>query len=152
MSYAYVAETIPEDVMKDILDTYWPKISEVPKPKIIVKNDPDDPFVRWNERDGDILVISNDSPEQIKYRGNINYYDRAYPLTIEFRSMKSRQRVRDMWRIVKAICFARKWNFTGYQLIRLQSYQESTNSALNCWRGVQKIIVEAGGVAVEALV
>lgn len=137
--------------MKDLLEENWPKISEVPKPIIIVKNDPEDPFTRVNLQDGDVLVISSDSPEQIKYRGNIHYYDKAYTLTLEFRSMENRQRVRDIWRIIRAICFSKKWNFTGYQLIRMTSYQESTNESVNIWRGVEKIIVESAGVSVETL-
>lgn len=151
MAYTYTKETIPEDVLKALLEDNWPKLEEVPVPQIVVKNEPEDPFNRIDLKDGDALVISSDSPEQIKYRGNIHYYDKAYTLTIEFRSMIDRQRVRDMWRIIRAICFSKKWNFTGYQLIRMLSYQESTNDSLNIWRGVEKIIVEAAGVSVESI-
>jgi hypothetical protein len=151
MAYTYVAETIPEEVMKTILEDYWPKIDDVPRPVIIVKNDDNDPFTRVDLTNGDVLVISTDSPEQIKYRGNINYYDKAYTLSLEFRSMKDRQRIRDIWRIIRAICFSRKWNFTGYQLIRMLSYQESTNDTVNIWRGVERIVVEAAGVSVETI-
>jgi hypothetical protein len=151
MPYTYAAETVPEEVMEDLLNDYWPKISEFPRPVIIVKNDAEDPFSRVDIRTSDAIVISSDSPENIKYRGNIHYYDKAYTLTLEFRSSKDRQRVRDIWRIIRAICFTRKWNFTGYQLIRMTNYQEFTNDSLNMWKGVMKIVVEAAGVSVEAL-
>lgn len=137
--------------MKDLLDVNWPNVKEIPKPTFIVKNDADDPWSRINYRDGDYLVISSDSSEQIKYRGNIHYYDKAYTLNLEFRSMRDRQRIRDIWKVIKAICFDNKWDFTGYQLLRMTSYQESTNSEFNVWRGVIKVIVESGAVPVETL-
>jgi hypothetical protein len=151
MAYTYAAETVPEEVMYDLLNDDWPKIDEVPKPVLIVKNDVEDPFLRVDLKNSDVIVISPESPERIKYRGNINYYDKAYTLVLEFRSIKDRQRVRDIWRIIRAICFSRKWNFTGYQLIRLDSYQESVNDSLKIWKGVMRIIVEAAGVSVESI-
>jgi hypothetical protein len=151
MAYTYVAESVPEEVMFDLLNDNWPKITEVPKPLLIIKNNAEDPFLRVNLIDTDALVISPESPEQIKYRGNIHYYDRAYTLVLEFRSIKNRQRVRDIWRIIRAICFSKKWNFTGYQLIRLQTYQEAVNENLKIWKGTIRIIVEAAGVSVESI-
>jgi hypothetical protein len=42
MAYTYAAETVPEEVMYDLLNKNWPKIDEVPKPVLIVKNDAED--------------------------------------------------------------------------------------------------------------
>jgi hypothetical protein len=151
MAYTYAAETVPEEVMYDLLNKNWPKIDEVPKPVLIVKNDAEDPFLRVDLKAGDVIVVSPEAPERIKYRGNIHYYDKSYTLAIEFRSIKDRQRVRDLWRIIRAICFSKKWEFTGYQLIRLDSYQESVNDSLKIWKGTMRIIVEAAGVSVESI-
>ena len=148
---SYTKESVPEETLKELLETYWTDFEKIPQPNIIIKNDSTDPFSRVDLHTGDYLVIKSESPEEVRYRGNITYYDRIYQLTMEFRTMQDRQRIRDAWYVVKAIVFTNKHNFSGYQLIRIHSYQESVETELNIWRFIVRLQVEAHGVLAESI-
>jgi hypothetical protein len=148
-SYSYTAENIPQSIMKTILEDHWTQFSECPKPTIVVVNDPDDVVARINTRDGDFLTIKQEGAEVVTYRGNITYYDRILPMTLDIFTMTSRQRLRDIWKQIKVIIFDKKHSGAqemGYQLIRLGSYTEMVNESNNIWRGTIKLQVEAHGV------
>ena len=101
----YTAEPIPQDTLSALLTKNWISFKEMPRPEIVVANDPEDAISRFNTGDGDYIIISQGGPEIIKYRGNVQYYDRAFPLTAELYSKKDRQRIRDMWWQFKGIKF-----------------------------------------------
>ncbi len=147
----YTKEVMPVDVMKDLLDDNWIQWGEVPKPLLIIVNDPEEPRIRENLTNGDVITIRMEGAESIKLRGNISYYDRTFPIALEIWTMEDRQRLRDIWKMIKAICFTKKHNFTGYQLIRPISYTELVNEEVNIWRGQVKLQVESAGVTVESL-
>jgi hypothetical protein len=149
-------EVIPEELIRTMLLDKWQAISECPLPKIVVvnsvDNDNEDTFSRIDLQTSDALVIKPEGGEQIKYRGNVKYYDRTYSLNIEYRTLHSRQRVRNAWRMMRRIVFSNIWQlFPDYQLIRLINYQESTNTDLKIWRAVVKINLESAGVSIETL-
>ncbi len=148
---AYVAESIPLDTIKDILELNWIPYLECPTPILVVTNDPEEVYSRFNLNDGDHIIIKTGGPEQIKYRGNIEYYDRTYPIVLDLLTKDSRQRLRDIWKQVKAICFAKKFDFTGYQLIQLISYTEMVNEQLNIWRAEVQLQVTAAGVCIDTI-
>jgi hypothetical protein len=149
-------ESIPEELVRTMLNDNWQNISECPLPKIIVvnsvDNDNEDTFSRIDLQHSDALVIKSEGGEQIKYRGNVQYYDKTYSLNLEYRTIDSRQRVRNAWRMMRRIIFSNIWQlFPDYQLIRLVNYQESVNTDLKLWRAVVKINLESAGVRIETL-
>lgn len=145
----YTAEPIPQDTLSALLTKNWISFKEMPRPEIVVANDPEDAISRFNTGDGDYIIISQGGPEIIKYRGNVQYYDRAFPLTAELYSKKDRQRIRDMWWQFKGIIFDHLFGFQGYQIIRLKSYTEMVNGNLNIWKAEIKISVESAGVCID---
>lgn len=149
MGYTYIAESIPPDLMKKLLDKNWISVRNMPKPDIIVANDPEDARARFDMSNSDVITITTGGAETIKYRGNVHYYDRIYPLTIEVWTKVDRQRLRDIWRQLKGIVFDHLFAIKGYQIIRLQSYTEMVNDALNIWKAQIRLTVEAAGVCIE---
>ena len=153
MTAIYVSESEPLDTIRDLLDDNWVEFEDIPRPNFVITNESDElAFARVNLNEGDYIIIRPEGAESIRLRGNISYYDRAYPISLEILTMESRQRLRDLWRHIKAICFDNKHSFTGYQLIRIGSYQESVNIELQIWRGFVRLQVEAAGVSVESLI
>lgn len=148
---AYVAESNPIATIKDILELNWVPYLECPKPTILEANEIEEPYARFDLNMGDHIIIRTGGPEQIKYRGNIEYYDRAYPIALDIWTKEGRLRMRDIWKQIKAICFAKKFSFTGYQLIQLMSYTEMVNEQLNIWRAEANLQVTAAGVAIDTI-
>lgn len=150
MGIHYVAESVPQETMKSLLDDNWIPLNEVPKPTVIVVNDSENPYMRHDLMNiSDAITIYAGGPEIIKYRGNIQYYDRSFPLMIELWTKDSRQRVRDMWKQVKGIVFDHIFGFSGYQIIRFKGYTEMVNQEVNIWRAQIKFSVESAGVSIE---
>jgi len=139
---AYTSADQYLDDMKTLLDDNWAEYQETPKPQFIVINDPELPEVRVNYNDGDVIIISTDSSEQIRYRGNIQYYDRIVPVSLDMRTKKDRQRLHDMWKMVRIVLFSKKHDFPNYQFVRMMGYQEYTDRELNLWRAVAKVNLE----------
>lgn len=147
-----MSETVPEEVFKTLLDTYWLK-TDIPKPNMEIANDVEKAFARIDLKNGDALIIKPGGTESIKYRGNVQYFDRTYPLEIDYRTINSRQRVRDSWQMIRKIIFNNIWYFNsvGYQLIRIVGYQELVGTDLNIWRVVIKISLESAGIRKDIL-
>lgn len=157
MVASYLAETTPESTMKDLLQDEWVVYREIPLPNVVVANDPDDPIARIDLNNaenvsGDYIVILSESPETIRYRGNISFSDYIYQITLLVYTNVSRQRLRNIYKQVRAICYDNMHNFSGWQLIRMQSYQEMVNDSLNVWKGVIRLQLENHGVTVDTLV
>lgn len=148
---SYQAEKEPVATMKDILELNWIPYLECPTPIIVEANEVEEPYARIDLNMGDHIIIRTGGAEQIKYRGNANYWDHFCPLTLDVWTKDGRQRLRDIWRQIKAICAANKFNFTGFQFIRIISYTEMTNEQLNIWRAEIIIQVESAGVCVDVI-
>jgi len=149
MAFVYVQEKLPPELMQTLLQTNWAAYRNMPKPDIIVANDPDDARARFDLTNNDVITIITSGPEVIKYRGNVHYYDKAYPILLELWTRVDRQRVRDMWKQVKGIVFDHLFAIDGYQIIKIQSYTEMVNDALNIWRAQVKLSIEAAGVCID---
>lgn len=145
----FINESVPVETLKTILEAHWESFAEIPTPNFVIINDTDGEFMRANYTQGDYIMLSMEGTENIKYRGNISYYDRTFPLTLQIGTKEGRQRLRDLWKEIKAILFDNKHDFTGWQLIRILSYTEMTNQDQNIWRAVIKIQLESAGVCVE---
>jgi len=143
-------EKDPLEIMRKLLDDNWVSYEDAPKPyDIIVQNDPNDPKLRVDLNLGDIVIIKMDGAEMIRQRSNFQYFDRAFPISIEFRTKVSRKRLRNMGRMIRAICSEHMHSFEGYQLIRLKEYMEMVEETLNIWKGVQRLQVEAAAICAE---
>jgi len=138
-------ESEPMETLKEMFVSHWKPTQDFPIPDIQVVNNPDDAIARVDFTSTDSFSISQPSPEQIRQRGNFQYYDKILPIEINIVSAESRQRVRNLWKMTRAILMDNKHNFSGYQLIKILSYQEMVGS-LNVWRVRIMISVEAGGV------
>ena len=146
----YVAEATPPELMKSLLVKNWISYSKMPKPDIIVANDSEDARARFDLTTGDVITIISSGPEIIKYRGNVHYYDKSYPLMLECWTRVDRQRLRDMYKQIKGIVFDHLFAIEGYQIIKLQSYTEMVNDALNIWKSQVKLTVDAAGVCIDS--
>jgi hypothetical protein len=145
-------ESEPEKDFKDLLDTYWKETEDFPKPEMLIVNDVDEAISRINLNDDDYILIAMQSSENFTPRGNIHYYDRVIPgLTATILSKESRQRIKNLSKMVRAIVWDRKHNFPHYQLIKPVGYRELINTDLNIWRAEITFQVEAHAIAVETM-
>ena len=138
--------------MKELLDTYWVAYEEIPKPELVIVNDVDEAISRVNIGYGDYVLISIASPEQIRPRGNFTYQDRISSIMFSILTKESRQRMRNIYKQIRAICGIHKHTFTGWQLIRPMSHRELFGVDLNIWRGELVVQLENHAVAAETAI
>jgi len=146
---AYTAEADPLDELATLIDTEWVPYLEVPKPTIIVPNDIDNILSKHNLNDSDLLLIYRDGFENVRYRGNIRYYDKTIAVNIDVYTKISRQRLYDQYRDLRVIVFNNFHDLDSYQLIRMTSWTEYMNEQMNIWKGTLKMNLESAGVAIE---
>jgi hypothetical protein len=145
-------ESQPENDFQDIINTYWKETEDFPKPEVMIVNDVNEAISRIDLNNSDYLLINMPSPENFKPRGNIHYYDRVITgLTAIILTKESRQRVKNLSKMVRAIVWDRKHNFPNYQLIKPIGYRELVNTDLNIWRAEITFQVEAHCILVETL-
>ena len=149
---AFSQESEPLTTMQALLTDNWVVYSTTPLPIFLVANDSTEPYVRFDMNAGDHVIIRMSGSENIRYRGNIIYYDRIYPMGLSIWTKTSRQRLRNLYKVIRSICFMKKHNFSGWQLIRLGSYQEMVNESSNVWRGEINLVVENHGIRSEEAV
>jgi uncharacterized protein (UPF0128 family) len=147
----YTAEFDPVSTMRDLLEDNWVPYNECPAPSIVVGNEAEEPYARIDINLGDYIVIRSGGGEIFKGRGNLKYFDKEYPITLDVWTKYNRQRLRDIYREIKAICMANKFSFTGFQLILPVSYTEMVNEQLNIWRAEVQIKVTSAGVCVDTI-
>lgn len=145
-------ETEPMETLRDLLNDNWVSYLEVPKPDILIANDPDAAISRVDMNFGDYVIISMSGNEDIRMRGNFSYYDRVFPISLNILTKESRQRMRNIFKVIRAICFMKKHDFTGYQLIRLSRISEMIGTDINIWRAQILLQVESHAVRVETSV
>ena len=146
----FVEESEPLSTIQSLLNDNWVSYSESPLPEIIIANDPEETISRVDFMNmGDYIIISMSGNEDIRYRGNVTYYDRIFPIALNVLTKESRQRLRDIYKVIRSICFIKKHNFTGWQLIKLLRYQELVGTDINIWRGQIVLQLENHGIAAE---
>ena len=151
MSPTYTAESDPLDEMKTLIEDNWVGFKEIGLPQIIVANDPSDPVLRLELNLGDAIVIKMAGTETLKQVANFNYYNRFFPIVIEIYTKVSRQRMRDLGKMIRMICNDKKHDFPSYQLIRYSGQDESIEENLNIWRYRFRFQLEANAVTAESL-
>jgi len=145
-------ESMPENDLKDILNQYWKDTEDFPKPEIIVVNDVDETIARTDLTNSDALLINMPSAENFRGRGNLVYYDRVIPsLQVIILTRDSRQRLKNLSKMVRAIVWDRHHFFPNYQLIKPVGYRELVNTDLNIWRAEITFSVESHAIKVETL-
>lgn len=146
---SFVEESEPLETFKDLLNDNWVSYQEIPVPTIIIANDPDEAISRISLMDSDYIIISAGTGGQIKMRGNWTYYDKTFEIMLNILTKESRQRLRNIYKEIRSICFINKHIFTGWQLVRPIRFGEMTNMDLNIWRGEFLINLENNAILAE---
>ena len=142
----------PLGKMQELLDENWVEYIDVPKPTLQIVNDPDDAISRIDMWDNDYLLIAMPSPEQIRPRGNFVYHDRITQILLTTATRVSRQRMRNLYKEIRAICFMKKHVFPNWQLLRPISYRELYGTDQNIWRGEYLVQLENHAVLSETTI
>lgn len=143
------ASNDPEEIKK-LLEDNWEEFQETPKPKIVIVNDPDGEKMYANLNISDYITIAYEGNIRVKYRGNISYFDRTIPMTIQTWTKHGRLRNNNLMKEVRSIFFDKKHDMDNHQLIRIIGYSELVNEAQKVWKGILSIQLESAGVQVES--
>ena len=148
---AFSSESDPLDEMKTLLEDNWVAFRDITTPQIIIPNETDNTVSRMDLNLGDTVVIKMDGTETLKQRANFKYYDRLFPIIIEIYTKHSRQRMRDLGKMLRMIINDNIHSFPSYQLMRYRGYSEAIEENLNIWRSTFRIQLESNAVCVESL-
>lgn len=148
---AFVNESEPLAEMRTLLSEKWKSFKETAIPQILVANDADDTRIRADLNMGDVIVIKQDGIERLTQRYNFSYYDRIYPVVIEIYTKTSRQRMRSLAKMCRAIINDNIHDFPTYQLMRYKGQEEAVDDTLNIWRYKFRFQLESNAVCVETI-
>ena len=147
----FVKDPDPLEDMKTLLSEHWKSYKQSKIPQILVANAADDPRIRADLSMGDVIVIKQDGLEKLTQRYNFSYYDRLFPIVIEIYTKDSRQRMRDLGKMVRVVINDNIHFFPTYQLMRYKGYSEEVGDTLNIWRGKFRFQLESNAICVESL-
>jgi hypothetical protein len=140
------------EAVKDMIDTNWIEYVETPRPALAIVNESDtEAFSRFDYSSVDYIIIKSVGPMTIKQRGNFRYYDRYITISLEIWTKVSRQRLLNLKKMVQMILNSQKHLLEGWQLIRMQSYEEAMEANLKIWKGTFNFQIEAHAICVETL-
>jgi hypothetical protein len=143
------AELEPIEAFTNFLSEYWIPTTNFEKPKFIISNDPDDTSIRNDLNDGDIVTILPGSDDQFTMRGNWVYYDRLFSIQVIVQTMISRQRMMDIGKMLRAICFVHKYDLDNWQRVKYLGRREYVNTDVNIWRSDMNFQLENYAVLSE---
>ena len=147
---AYIEEPVPPEVIESILKSDWdPLGGTTPQPAIINANVAEEAYARINLRQADHLIIRTDvSGETEELRASYKFRDVRYKVEIQLLTMKNRQRLYNLKKVVRKVLYGRMHDTTttGYQLIRYESFVESVQEQLNVWMGTITVSFESTGI------
>ena len=148
---AFTDECNPIEDMVALLKEKWEEYEDCPRPEIMAANETDDPRQMMNFGPHDAVVVKMEGVEQLRQRGNFEYYDRICPLIIEAWTSESRQRLWNLIKMIRAICNDNKHDFPDYHLIRYSGYTEMMEENLKIWKGSFKLTLESHCICVDTL-
>lgn len=140
----YVAEPIPEDLLKDLLDTYWdPQGGSIPEPQFIIANEAI-AIDLLNVGDAVVLRLINMAETQRGHEAAAA--DLVTRVRLEFHSVASLQRIYDLMQETRRILYTYKHALSGYQRIRYGDFNRETTDQAGYWMGFMNIQLESAGI------
>ena len=125
----------------------------VPTPDIFEVNDPDEE-PRRDIQTTDLIKISLDTPgEKETLRNAWSYKDQRYDCLLEVETIHSRQRLFDIFMIVRGLIHTNKHasSITGFQVLRFNGASELTQEQKNYWTGMIRCSFESAGVILDEI-
>lgn len=150
----YVAEPVPPDIMKDLLDKEWDDLNgQVPKPQLLVLNTGDEPPVEVVGDDDYILISTDAGGEEEKLRDAWCVKDMKHTVLLELSTMQNRQRLYDIKKIVRGIIHGNIHNQTDthFHIIRYLGFRELVVDSQNVWKGLVTMTFESNCVPIDTL-
>lgn len=154
MPTVYVAEPVPPEIVKTLLDKYWNDMNgKVPKPELWVLNVPTEAPVE-EVGDKDYVLISTDAGgEEEKLRDAWCVKDMKFSILLELATMVDRQRLYDIKKIIRGIIHTNIHNqtVTQFHIIRYVGFRELVADTQNVWKGLITMTFESNGVPLDTL-
>jgi len=148
---AYIAESVPQETIKSLLVDNWdPQGGVVPMPRIeIVASIPSS--VRFDIQKRDYIFIAQDNAgEEITLRNTCQHYDKTFNLVLQIMTSNSRQRLYDIKKQIRIICFSNVHNFTGWQRLLYRSFIEEGDEQPKIWKGRVRLTLDSARVPITS--
>ena len=141
-------EPLPINEFITDLEGQW-TASNVSKPAFIEVTGANEP-IRFNLNVNDHVIGRAGNPAlQETPLGNWTYGNRIYNLELEVHTLNSRQRLYDLMRETRRICYARASSLSNFQRIQFMSFTELTAEQVNLWSGTISVQLQNYAVTLE---
>ena len=146
---SYTKESVPQDTLKSLIEDNWdPQEGNVPCPQVeILASLP--PSIRFDLQKRDYIFIAQDTQgEEITMRSTCEHYDKVFPLVVLIQSSVSRQRLYDIKKQLRLICFNNIHSFTGWQRLLYKTFIEEGDEQPKTYKGRIRLTVDSLGVPI----
>lgn len=154
MPTTYVAEPVPPDIIKELLDVHWDDLNgQVPRPVVLILNTGDEPPIEVVGNEDYIVVSCDSGGEEEHLRDAWCVKDVKFSVLLELATMVNRQRLYDIKKIVRGIIHGNIHNQTSthFHIIRYLGFRELVVDNQNVWKGMINMTFESNCVPIDTL-
>lgn len=140
-------EPVPGEIFRDLLKQEWIETEVCPRPTIVIVNDREHSG-QHQLKDSDVIFIDANQLSEEQRGHRYEHKDMEVPLTFEFKTVVSRQRLWNLMAEVRRIVY--KWMMSArpYQQLYWDGFNDTSDGAKNVWTGVATGRATSRGVPV----
>lgn len=142
------SEPVPGEIFRDLLNSAWIPTQRVPRPRIHLLNDIDMPGIQVHLRQADYVLLAETSITESQHGHSYEYKDMEATLPFEIYTVAGRQRLYDLWAVLKRIFYTYQHAIRPYQQLHVDGFQEIVRDKHGIWVATATMRAESKAVPV----
>ncbi|KKL13829.1 hypothetical protein LCGC14_2521850 [marine sediment metagenome] len=142
------SEPVPGEIFRDLLKAAWIPTQRVPRPEIHLMNDIDLPGVQAHLKKADYIFLAETSIVETQHGHTYEYKDIEVTLPFEIYTLAGRQRLYDLWAVLKRIFYTYQHVIRPYQQLHVGNFQEIVRDKQGFWVATATMRAESKAVPV----
>lgn len=127
------AEPVPGEIFRDLLIQAWIPTQRVPLPRVHLLNDITMPGVQTHMRKADYILVAETSITEIQHGHSYEFKDIEVTIPFEIYTIAGRQRLYDLWAVIKRIFYTYQHAIRPYQQLHVDSFNEVVRDKHGLW-------------------
>jgi len=142
------AEVVPGELFRDLLKSAWIPTQRVPRPQIHLLNDITMPGVQAHMRKADYILIAETSITEMQHGHSYEFKDIEVTIPFEIYTIAGRQRLYDLWAVLKRIFYTYQHAIRPYQQLHVDSFNEVVRDKHGLWIATATMRAESKAVPI----
>jgi len=142
------AEPVPGEIFRDLLKAAWLPTQRIPRPRIYLLNDLDMPGVQAHMKKADYILIAETSIVESQHGHSYEFKDIEVTIPFEIYTIAGRQRLYDLWAVLKRIFYTYQHAIRPYQQLHVDSFNEVVRDKHGLWIATATMRAESKAVPI----